>query len=305
MADDIAQSLKEMAKHRGFKLVKSRRRKPGAGDFGKFGLTDDKGKELIGFGREGLLTASAEDIESYLRVGALNTWQQSARITPDKPSPRAKRDLVAEEARPAIRPRAKRGTAPAPPRATAASSSQTRPNAKSGTPRGGHEGPPRTKPKLEIVRSAPVLALRPAKPSDAAQVARLLSQLSGTAPDAKTVARNLANLRKAGGDMHLAEFGIVAGCIGWSVIVTPHRGNIGRITLLVVDEAHRRRGFGAKLLGLAEATLAKRGCILLEAMSDIDIRNSHNFFRAQNFDQTSYRFARAIGKPAKAQTEKA
>ncbi|MEJ5976681.1 GNAT family N-acetyltransferase [Novosphingobium sp. PS1R-30] len=308
MADDVAQSLKEMAQHRGLKLVKSRRRKPGTGDFGKFGLIDDKGKELIGFGSDGLLTATAEEIESYLRAGALSTWQQSARVTPEKLPTRARRASAPDDAEPAIRRRARRGAVPAPARvpasATTAPPSPEKASDKAALARKGQLPTPRAKPKLAIVRSEPVLALRPAKPSDAPAVAGLLSQLSRAGPDAKAVARNLANLRKAGGDMHLAEFGIIAGCIAWSVIATPHRGNIGRITVLVVDEAHRRRGFGAKLLGLAEAALGKKGCTAVEAMSDIDIRNSHNFFRAANFDQTSYRFARAIEKPAKASREK-
>ena len=46
--------LREMAKHRGFKLVKSRRRKPG-GDFGRFGLVDAKtGQDCFGIGKHGL-----------------------------------------------------------------------------------------------------------------------------------------------------------------------------------------------------------------------------------------------------------
>jgi hypothetical protein len=30
-------------------------------------------------------------------------------------------------------------------------------------------------------------------------------------------------------------------------------------------------------------------------MSDITVNNSHNFFRSLDFEQTSYRFVRAIG----------
>src|SRR5690606_9870050 len=37
---------------------------------------------------EGGLTASAEEIEGYLRTDALGTWKQSADVTPDVPSPK-------------------------------------------------------------------------------------------------------------------------------------------------------------------------------------------------------------------------
>ena len=40
MANEITDTLREMAANRGLKLVSSRRRKPG-GDFGKYGLKDD------------------------------------------------------------------------------------------------------------------------------------------------------------------------------------------------------------------------------------------------------------------------
>ena len=72
-ADD---ALREMAANRGCRLRKSRRRKPG-GDFGRFGLVDAKtGKEVFGFGRKGL-TATAEEIQGFLRGGAADEWKGS------------------------------------------------------------------------------------------------------------------------------------------------------------------------------------------------------------------------------------
>ena len=92
MADEsIDSQLRDMAQHRGLKLVKSRRRKPGTGDFGRYGLTDDKGKPLLGVGEDGL-TASADDIESYLRAGTASSWKQSAKSQPDSPRVRNVKD---------------------------------------------------------------------------------------------------------------------------------------------------------------------------------------------------------------------
>jgi mannose-6-phosphate isomerase-like protein (cupin superfamily) len=89
MASEEDDALREMARHRGFRLVKSRRRKAG-GDFGLFGLKDEAGKEeVFGFGESGL-TASAEEIEAYLRQGMRATWSKSAgSVRKRKPAPPA------------------------------------------------------------------------------------------------------------------------------------------------------------------------------------------------------------------------
>jgi ribosomal protein S18 acetylase RimI-like enzyme len=299
MADETAESLREMAQHRGLKLVKSRRRKPGTGDFGKFGLTDEKGKPLLGVGDDGL-TASAADIEQYLRAGAASTWQQSAKITPDRPASRGERkrgEVVTEEAPPRRSARGQTGGG--------GGAKRSKPSAAAGdreTASRGKADPDKAASKLlvksaakpEPVEVAQTLVLRSAKPADAGAIAKLLGQLSGIAVSEDTVARDFAALRRAGGGVQIAELGPMVGCIGWSVVPTLQRGPVGRITVLVVDEDYRRQGIGTQLLAEAEAALAKKGCALIEAMSDIEIKNSHNFFRAAKFDQTSYRFARKI-----------
>jgi len=111
---DADDKLREMAANRGCRLRKSRRRKPG-GDHGRFGLVDAKtGKEVFGFGRKGL-TATAEEIEAFLRGRAAKGWKSSlagtkaskrsqaaavpARKEAKKPEPRPKK-LVLREARP-------------------------------------------------------------------------------------------------------------------------------------------------------------------------------------------------------------
>ncbi|HET9639355.1 MAG TPA: GNAT family N-acetyltransferase [Allosphingosinicella sp.] len=88
--------LREAAANRGLKLVKSRVRTPGKGDYGRYGLTDAGGSKLLGFGKSGL-TATAEEIEEYLHKGALAGWKTSLRAAGAKAPPRPKR-------RPAARP---------------------------------------------------------------------------------------------------------------------------------------------------------------------------------------------------------
>ncbi|UYY76726.1 cupin domain-containing protein [Sphingomonas sp. R1] len=87
--------LRAMATHRGLKLVKSRRRKPG-GDFGRYGLKEAGGAEVFGFGAEGL-TADAAAIREFLRGGVRSDWSISVETTPGpkrvakpKPAPQPK-----------------------------------------------------------------------------------------------------------------------------------------------------------------------------------------------------------------------
>lgn len=76
MPNETTEKLREMAAHRGLKLVSSRRRKPG-GDFGKYGLHDTKGAPVFGIEKDGL-TAGAGEIEDYLRGATSNAWSKSA-----------------------------------------------------------------------------------------------------------------------------------------------------------------------------------------------------------------------------------
>lgn len=83
------EQLREMARHRGFRLVKSRRRKPG-GDFGLYGLKDESGAPVFGFDDESL-AADAGKIEAFLRDTTRATWTKSAgsakRTARAKPAP--------------------------------------------------------------------------------------------------------------------------------------------------------------------------------------------------------------------------
>lgn len=279
--------LRAMAEHRGLKLLRSRKRTPDVGDFGKYGLTDAAGKALLGVGDDGLV-ASAKEIEDYLRGSALSTWKLSAETTPDAKPPK-KKVLVTgsgEEDGPVRRRKVApedRGSAPrVPPREVK---------------------PPRTlppapsKPVLRIVpKDEPErpLHIRPAAAADAPVVAKLLGQLADTKVEASRVTGNLEALRKARGQLLLAEREGVIGCCAWAVVPTVQHGAIGRITLLLVDKKHRRTGVATAMLAAVETALARAGCDEVEAVSDIMVNNAHNFFRALKFEQKSYRFVRPV-----------
>ena len=103
------ENLRELAENRGCKLVKSRVRTPGRGDYGRFGLKDAKtGREVFGFGKRGL-TASGDEIEQFLRGNAAATWKSSvggARRAAPKPAPKRapepqpEQKLILREAKP-------------------------------------------------------------------------------------------------------------------------------------------------------------------------------------------------------------
>jgi ribosomal protein S18 acetylase RimI-like enzyme len=103
-ADDEA--LRESAANRGCRLVRSRVRTPGRGDYGRFGLEDARtGKRVFGFSKSGL-TATAEEIAQFLRGDAAADWKSSVGKVKAKPRPkpappsRPEPKLSVREARP-------------------------------------------------------------------------------------------------------------------------------------------------------------------------------------------------------------
>ena len=230
--------LREAAANRGLKLVKSRVRTPGKGDYGRYGLTDAGGARLLGFGRSGL-TATAEEIEAYLHKGAAADWKTSLRAVGGKAPSRAKKPA----------------------------------------------SPPKPKP-------APPLAIRPARPGDAAGIAALLAKTRFAAAEREIAAR-LPRLKKE--PPLVAERGAVIGFLTWHVTPVLHRpAPVGRITMLEIAEQERRRGTGRALVEAACERLRAKGCGLVEVTSNADLSGAHAFYRKLGFERTSYRFAKTL-----------
>jgi len=252
--------LREMAEHRGCKLVKSRRRTPGAGDFGRYGLKDAAtGEEVLGFGAAGL-TATAAEVEAYLRKGLVADWKSSLAAEPlAPPLPPARKARRTEPER----PRSRRAPAPPPPPPSAP--------------------PPPPKPQLKI---------RDAAPRDAEAISALLTEL-GFPTGAQDVRRRLSALRKAGEPPLVADEGGVRGCLTWHVTPVLHRPTaVGRLTMLVVTKKARGRGVGTALVEAAEGRLCEAGCALIEVTSNIELGGAHEFYKSRGYRRTSYRFVK-------------
>lgn len=253
--------LRDMAEHRGCKLVKSRRRTPGVGDYGRYGLKDAAtGKEVMGFGSDGL-TATAGEVEAYLRKGLIADWKSSLAAAPEPQLPPARKARRREPERPrARRPRPEQVFPPRSP-------------------------PPAPKPRLDV---------REAAPRDAEAIAALLGEL-GFPNEAKDVRKRVAALVKAGEPPLVADEAGAVGCLTWHVTPVLHRPTaVGRVTMLVVTKTARGRGVGTALLEAAEERLRAAGCALVEVTSNIELGGAHEFYKGRGYRRTSYRFVKAL-----------
>jgi GNAT superfamily N-acetyltransferase len=249
-------SLREAAANRGLKLVRSRIRTPGKGDYGRYGLTDAGGARLLGFGRSGL-TATAEEIEAYLHKGALADWKTSLRAAGAKPPPARKK-------RPAAEPEPKVSRARKP------------------------------EPEPEAEPEPPPLSVRPARPADSKAIAALVEDL-GFESSPGAIEERLAALKKGREPPLVAEQGGVIGVLAWHVTPVLHRPKpVGRITMMVVADSERRHGAGRALVEAACGEMRSRGCGLVEVTSNVDLSGAHGFYRRLGFERTSYRFAKAL-----------
>lgn len=280
--------LREAARARGFRLVKSRRRKPG-GDFGRFGLVGlESGRECLGFGPDGL-TATPEEVHAYLRGGEVAAWKRSLIGVVKTPSP----ETTVSKGR-AARPERSGGASESKEeRATPSPSAKprrgvTRPRtAQPDSPPTVAGGPGGGSSSSSKARAEAALTIREATRRDAAALAKLLGL------PAATLAERLAALRE---DPPLvAEADSLVGIVAWAILPTLQHGTRGRITLLHVADPDRRKGLGAKLLAEAEQRLADAGVADVEMLLDIDIDAPTAFLRSTGWQRSTNGYRKALG----------
>ncbi|MEO6389241.1 MAG: GNAT family N-acetyltransferase [Croceibacterium sp.] len=139
------------------------------------------------------------------------------------------------------------------------------------------------------------VTVRPAEARDAGALARLIGQLDYAVSEAEATER-LAVMQAEDRLVLVAETGgAVIGCLSTSIMRVLHRpAPVGRISMMVVDEALRGRGVGAALVRAAEAALAARGCYMVEVTSHVRRVDAHRFYETLGYDRTSVRLAKTL-----------
>ena len=137
--------------------------------------------------------------------------------------------------------------------------------------------------------------IRAAAQRDGEALARLIGQLE-YAVTAEAVAERLAIMQAEGRLVLVAEReGQVVGCLSTSIMRVLHRpAPVGRISMMVVDEALRGRGIGAALVRAAERSLAERRCYIVEVTSHVRRTEAHRFYEKLGYERTSVRLAREL-----------
>ena len=145
---------------------------------------------------------------------------------------------------------------------------------------------------------APDPKIRRAGPLDAAALAALIGQLGYEASE-NEVAERLAAMQAEGREVFVAELdGAVVGCLSTSVMHVLHRpAPVGRISMMVIDEAVRSRGIGAALVRVAEEALAAQGCYIVEITSNARRTEAHRFYERLGYERTSVRLAKELSVP--------
>jgi GNAT superfamily N-acetyltransferase len=106
-------------------------------------------------------------------------------------------------------------------------------------------------------------------------------------------AERLGLMQAEGRVVLVAELdGAVVGCLSTSVMRVLHRpAPVGRISMMVVEEALRGLGIGAALVRAAERALAERGCYMVEVTSNVRRTEAHRFYERLGYERTSVRLA--------------
>jgi predicted N-acetyltransferase YhbS len=110
------------------------------------------------------------------------------------------------------------------------------------------------------------------------------------------VAERLEAMQAEGRLVLVAELdGAVVGCLSTSVMRVLHRpAPVGRISMMVVDEALRGGGIGAALVRVAEQSLAAQGCYMVEVTSNVRRAEAHRFYERLGYERTSVRLAKEL-----------
>lgn len=145
----------------------------------------------------------------------------------------------------------------------------------------------------------PAPRIRPARPADAADLARLTTQL-GYPVDPGEQGRRLERVLASGeDDAVLVAVDAADRPLGW-IHVAMRRlleaGDSAQVAGLVVEEAARSGGIGAALLAAGEAWAHERGCTSMDIASRETRVDAHRFYERHGYTRykISYRFRKPL-----------
>lgn len=146
-------------------------------------------------------------------------------------------------------------------------------------------------PSAAPPRATAEVVVRPARPEESAEVARLLAQL-GYDLDLAVVA---AAISGAGGALVADLDGEVVGLLTFGTRYQLHRsGNVTTVDALVVDESRRSSGIGAALVGHLVALARREGSESIELHSRISRVAARRFYEREGFELTSNFFRKVL-----------
>jgi N-acetylglutamate synthase-like GNAT family acetyltransferase len=140
------------------------------------------------------------------------------------------------------------------------------------------------------------MTIRDARAEDAEALAGLIGQL-GYPTTAEAVARRVAQLQASEADrVVVAELdGEIVGLASLHASLSVEYDEpAAKLSAIVVDESHRRRGVGEALVVAMEAEARERGCCLLFLTTAARRADAHDFYRRLGFEETGLRFAKPL-----------
>jgi N-acetylglutamate synthase-like GNAT family acetyltransferase len=141
------------------------------------------------------------------------------------------------------------------------------------------------------------LTIRDARRGDARALAALISQL-GYPCSVEEVARRVERIGASEADrLVVAELkGEIVGLASLHTSLSiEYDQPAAKLSAIVVDERHRRRGVGETLAAEIEAEAYRRGCCLIFLTTAERRADAHAFYRRIGFEETGRRFAKWLG----------
>jgi len=127
------------------------------------------------------------------------------------------------------------------------------------------------------------------------------SGVSGDETAAETFGRRKRSPAGGGGgtsDYKMAaviDGGNIVAVTGYMPMITLYNGRFIWVYDLVTDEAHRSKGYGARLLAHVEKQAGENGYGIVSLSSDLQRKDAHRFYEEKmDYDKVSYVFLKRL-----------